>query len=141
MGPCFLKWNNHSFSERKRIMKKSLYFLCILFTLLFTVDFAGAEGMTSNNPSSSASTSIDNPVIQKLCEQGNFKKIAYKMYDLDSPYLLQANQKACLDKCSQEFDSCMSGASDSGDAKFRCEDRLRMCALGCNNEWYPKLKF
>ena len=119
-------------------MNKSIYLLCVIFTFFLAVNFAGAEGLTSNIPASSPATTIDNQESQKFCDQVDFMKIAYETGFSDLPYLLQANQMACLDKCSQAYDSCRSGAGDSGDAKFRCEDKRRMCTLGCNNEWYPK---
>ena len=122
-------------------MKKITFALCFMFVFFMTIGFAGAEGVALNNSASSEWTSIDKQASKKLCDQENFLKVAYETGNPNLPYLLQANQKACLDKCSQAFDSCMSGAGDSPDAKFRCEDKRRICALRCDNEWYSKVNF
>lgn len=122
-------------------MNKSISLLFVIFTFFLAVNFAGAEGLTSNIPASSPATTIDNQESQKSCDQVEFRKVAYETGTSDLPYLLQANQMACLDKCSQAYASCMSSAGESGDTKFRCEDKRRMCTLGCNNAWHPKLDF
>ena len=122
-------------------MKKSISFLSVIFTFFLAVGFAGAEGMTSSIPASGTVITIDNQENQKPCDQVDFMKIAYETGDSGLPYLLQANQMACLEKCSQAFDSCMSGAGEGGDDELRCVVKRRMCTLGCNNEWYPKLNF
>jgi hypothetical protein len=119
-------------------MKKPISFLCVILTLFMTVNFSGAKEMTSSIPASGIAGTFDVQDGQKVCDQVNFTKVAYENGSPGLPYLIQANQKACLDKCSQAYDSCMSGTGDSGDAKFRCEDKRRTCTLGCNNEWYPK---
>ena len=119
-------------------MQKPIISLYVIFAFFFTASFAGAEGITSNTSVPDTSTTVNNESKTK-CDQLDFINVYNETGHPDLPYLLQANQKACLDKCSQAFDTCMNGAGNSPDGKFRCEDKRRMCTLGCNNEWYPKL--
>lgn len=120
-------------------MKKSIFFLCVIFAFFWVVGVAGAEGI--NKISYDKTTIINHQKSKQLCDQNNFMKVANESGNTDLPYFLQADQKACLDNCSQEYDSCMSEAGDSATAKFRCQDKRRICSLGCDNQWYQKLRF
>ena len=119
-------------------MKKPIISLYGIFAFFLAFSLTGAEGITSDISDSGTSIIVDKE-SKKLCAQLDSTKVSYEAGNLDLPYLLQADQKACLDKCSQAFDTCMSGAGNSADAKFRCEDKRRTCTLACNNEWHPKL--
>jgi len=110
----------------------------LIFSL--TSGVTGAEETLQTKVSPIEGSSLDQQERKNLSEKTDFSKIDFEAGNPELPFLLQVNHKACMDQCSQAYDSCMSGAGSSS-AKFRCSDQRTMCTLGCNNEWYPKYQF
>jgi hypothetical protein len=72
------------------------------------------------------------------CTDKKIQISSFETANPELPYLLQKNQQACLDRCTEEFNSCISGAGDSADKKFRCGESRWMCTRGCDNQFAPK---
>jgi hypothetical protein len=115
--------------------------ILIFFVTMICSLFAG-QGIANE---ASNAMDADNQVIQQNgstnkaeCKNGTLQNNSFETANPELPYLLQRNQQACLDKCTQEFNSCMSGAGDSADQKFRCGESRWMCTRGCDNQFAPK---
>ncbi len=120
-------------------MKKWVFVFCFMLVFSLISGIAGA-GEISQTKTSAIEDTLEQQKRNNFSEQTDFSKVDFKSGNPELPFLLQVNHKACMDQCSQAYDSCMSG-SDSSSAKFRCADQRTMCTLGCNNEWYPKYQF
>jgi len=55
------------------------------------------------------------------------------------PFLLQRGQRACLNSCQIEFETCMKSANNA-DSKYRCGDNRWRCTRNCDNKWYHRLQ-
>ncbi len=121
-------------------MKKSKLILGVFLTFILASGLAFA-GEAISDPKIIQNYSIKVSGHDTPCEKAMIKRIAYQSLNPDLPFLLQVNQQACLDQCSQAYDSCMNGAGDNASAKFRCGEKRRMCTLGCDNKWYSKMQF
>ncbi len=70
-----------------------------------------------------------------------FNRIHYERGNTQSRFLLEFNKRACLMKCDSQFESCMSSAGDSADAKFRCGEKRWACTRGCDAQTNKPFKF
>ena len=104
-------------------MKKSLlvFYTLLLFSLAATNGIAGE--LISSNDVSNKAVSMTEGTSGKICDKAQLENAGLQGGDPELPYLLQADQKVCLDKCTQEYESCVSGAGNSPDANFRCGEK------------------
>jgi len=120
-------------------MNKSMIAIgfALIFSFLASVGFANEMDLNSGS----------GPMISEKNPAGNEKNMALngvESADVDNaqpdlPFLLQQNQRACLDGCQMEFESCMKSA-DSADSKYRCNDNRWRCTRSCDNQWYNRLQ-
>ncbi len=119
-------------------MKKRaiLFYAFLIFFLMAGAVQAGGPDVNpaAQNP---AAAEIEQG---KPCAMSSIKSASWENVDPELPYLLQQDLKSCLDKCTQEFNSCMNGAGDSDSAQFRCGEKRWMCTRSCDNQWESKLE-
>jgi hypothetical protein len=114
--------------------------LTIVVTMIFSL-IAGqgiAKEATDTIDAGSQINLLNSSTPKAECDNVKLQNSAFETAKPELPYLLQRGQMACLDKCTQEFNSCMSGAGDSADKKFRCGESRWMCTRGCDNQFAPK---
>ena len=116
----------------------SLIFFVTLFCFLMTGPVSGNESASISNADTSLNP-LSNEFHPARCENIKLQKSAFETGDPEHPFLLQRNQQECLNKCTQEFNSCMSGAGDDANKKFRCGESRWMCTRGCDNSFAPQL--
>lgn len=120
-------------------MKRLILIFCVtLFCSLIAGHTIAKESSQTIDPDSQLSL-LKNTIHKTACENVKVQKSGLETGNPELPYLLQRGQHACLDKCTQEFNSCMSGAGDSADKKFRCGESRWMCTRGCDNQFAPQI--
>ncbi len=121
-------------------MKFRTWILCSLVILFLTTGLANAGETTKPSVPLNPVTDLNPSSPGKPCLKGNMEIVGWEGSDFQLPYILQQTQKACLDKCTQEFDSCMSGAGENPSAQFRCGEKKWMCTRSCDNQFAPQLE-
>ncbi len=119
-------------------MNKAIIAICfaLIFSLLTSV---GAANELNLDSSSSEMISEKNQVgDEKNSALDGVDSAVLKGPNPALPFLLQRGQKACLDSCQVEFNSCMKSAN-SANSKYRCSDNRWRCTRSCDNEWYHHL--
>jgi len=67
--------------------------------------------------------------------------IASRGFDSRVPFMLQFDQKACIDKCSQDHTTCISGAGKNATAVNNCDEKRWRCTLSCDHKYYGSHTF
>jgi len=121
-------------------MKKSMLIFYSLLLFSLTTNIGNAGELSSSSDISNKAVVMDQGTSVEICDKAQLKNAALEKNTPELPYLLQSDQQACLDKCTQEYDSCVSGAGDSADSQFRCGEKRWMCTRSCDNAFAPQLE-
>ncbi len=121
-------------------MKAKILIFFSLLMFVFAVSLSNAGGIGNKEIPFKPMSDLSQTTDVKPCPEVDKKNVTSEGIDFQLPYLLQKSQKSCLDKCTQEFDSCMSGTEGSPSAQFRCGEKKWMCTRGCDNQFAPQLE-
>lgn len=119
-------------------MKRLILIFCATL-ICFSVAGPGfAKDLTQTINVDSQTSLLGKGTSETTCENVKVQNSAFETTNPELPYLLQRDQQACLDKCTEEFNSCMNGSGNSADKKFRCGESRWMCTRGCDNRFAPQ---
>ena len=121
-------------------MKVKILILFSLVMFVFAVSLSNAGGIENKAVPFNPMSDLNQAAHDKPCPEVDKEKVTLEGFDFQLPYLLQKSQKSCLDKCTQEFDSCMSGTEGNLSGQFRCGEKKWMCTRGCDNQFAPQLE-
>ncbi|GJL79918.1 MAG: hypothetical protein NPINA01_29070 [Nitrospinaceae bacterium] len=121
-------------------MKKPIliFFSVLLFSL--AANTGHAREMNPSNDISDKAVAMDQKASGTICAKKQLEKAALENGNPELPFMLQRDLKTCLEKCSQEYDSCVSGAGDNAGAQFRCGEKRWMCTRSCDDAFAPQLE-
>lgn len=120
-------------------MKKAMLIFCSIMIMTMVSSLGFTEDLNPAKDISNEAVSKEMGITGKDCGKVQLDRAALKNVHPELPFLLQGDQKECLDKCSQEFDACMSGVGDSADAEFRCGEKRWACTLNCDDVNAPQV--